>query len=98
VERIVKKTRRNHDEIEIDTTVDAVRTLEFVGVVAGRAAEKSKPDLGEAPIVRTWGAAVLRPNDIVRVVLMWVMLCLNPAIWETIAATGCRTWDCGKTR
>jgi hypothetical protein len=71
--------------------VAKVCAFEFVGLVAGRAAEKLKPDLGEVAIVRTWGAAVLRPYDIVRAVFMWVMLRLNPAILETIAATGWRT-------
>jgi hypothetical protein len=42
-------------------------------------------------IVRTRGAAVLRPYMIVRVVVGWAVLCLNPAIWEAIAATGWRT-------
>jgi hypothetical protein len=39
---------------------------------------------------RTWGAAVLRPYVIVTKVKGWVMLDLNPAIWEAIAATGWR--------
>jgi hypothetical protein len=40
--------------------------------------------------VRTWGAAVLLPYMIVRVVLVQAVWNLKPAIWEAIVLTGWR--------
>jgi hypothetical protein len=39
-------------------------------------------------MVRTWGAAVLRPYKFGGELLALGLLNLNPAIWEAIAGTG----------
>ena len=49
---------------------------------------EEKPDRDWASIVRTWGAAVLRPYEEVADGANWARLNQNPAIWETIAGTG----------